>query len=100
MTKAQKRKYIRMGLYAAFAIIIVVALLLLFVFNKSKKLVCKAPEGEITLKYNDDTILGYTSLNLSFDLDEAKKYVEEIGIDKYIEDFKVWFETNSTGKCE
>lgn len=66
----------------------------------SDKLVCKAPEGEITIMYNNKTINGYVAKNMKYDLDEQKKYAEQIGTDAYIKEFTTWFENNTSGTCE
>lgn len=66
----------------------------------SKKLVCKSDEGNITLMYNKKTITGYTAKGISYDLDGQKEIAEKIGIDAYLEQFKTWFRTNTTGTCK
>lgn len=65
----------------------------------SDKLVCKSNEGNITIMYNDKTITGYTAKGMSYDLNQQKKYAEQIGIKAYIEEFSNWFKTNTTGSC-
>jgi len=49
--------------------------------------------------YNDETITGYTSSNITYDLDGQKAIAEKIGIDAYIEQFSTWFEENTSGTC-
>ena len=80
---------------------LVVAFIALFLIisAKSKKLVCKSNEGNITIMYNDKTISGYTANGLSYDLDGQKKYAEEIGIDAYIEEFSTMFSNKTAGSC-
>ena len=95
-----KKKYIKIAMFSFFSLLIVGALLFLFVFNRSKKLVCKAPEGSLTVYYNNDKLLRYEAVNLEFDLDAAKKDAEAKGVDEYIRELKNWFEANSTGKCD
>lgn len=63
------------------------------------KLVCKSKEGSITLMYNDKTIVGYTTKGMSYDLQMQKSYVENVGVDTYLEEFSLWFSSNTTGKC-
>ncbi len=65
----------------------------------SKKLVCKSNEGNITIMYNDKTITGYTSKDISYDLDGQKKYAEQIGVDEYLSEFTTWFNQHTTGSC-
>ena len=67
--------------------------------NDTNKLICTAKEGGITIMYNDDTLVGYKTKNMEFDFDEQQEYAEEIGIDNYIEEFKEWFKSHSTGSC-
>ena len=68
--------------------------------GKSKKLVCKAPEGSITISYNDDTLIGYTANGITFDLDGQKDVAAVLGTDGYADSFTEWFTTNTTGSCE
>lgn len=65
----------------------------------SKKMVCKSNEGNITIMYNDKTITGYTTNSMSYDLDQQKKYAEQVGIDAYLDEFSNWFSSNTTGSC-
>ena len=65
----------------------------------SKKLVCKSDKGNITIMYDDKKIKGYSANGMSYDLDEQKKVAEKIGIDAYIEEFKTWFNNNTSGNC-
>lgn len=65
----------------------------------ANKLVCKSNEGNITIMYKNDEIIGYTVVNMEYDLDEQKEYAKEIGIDAYILEFKEWFSSHTTGSC-
>ena len=67
--------------------------------SKTKKMVCKSNEGDITLVYNNKTIVGYTALGMGYDFDEQKAIAEKIGIEAYLDEFDAWFTTNTTGKC-
>ena len=81
--------------------IIVIALVLILVTSlTSKKLVCKSSEGNITIMYSDDKINGYTAKGINYDLDGQQKIAEEIGVEEYLEQFKVWFSTNTSGTCK
>lgn len=64
------------------------------------KLVCKSDEGNITIYYNENTITGYSTSGLTYDLDEQKEYAESVGTKAYMEEFEEWFNTNTTGSCE
>ena len=91
-------------------IIIVVIMILSFIFlvsflfsnisNNSDKLVCESPEGNITIMYNEQEIIGYTASGMSYNLDEQKAYALQIGINAYLEEFTTWFEKNTTGTCK
>jgi len=82
------------------AIVIIFAIAFFLVSSTSEKLVCKSDEGNITIMYNEDTITGYTASGLSYDLDEQKAYAEQIGVDAYLEEFKEFFASNTSGLCE
>lgn len=101
----QPKKKSNLGCIIAAVVIFIIfvvvgfVLLFLFVLSDSKKLVCKSNEGSITLLYNDKTITGYTANGMTYDLDSQKEYAEKIGIDAYLDEFSVWFSTNTTGTC-
>lgn len=84
---------------------IIVGIIVLFVVifslisSNSNKLICKSSEGNITIMYNDTTITGYTAKGVSYDMDQQKTVVNQIGIKSYISQFTTWFETNTTGSC-
>ena len=86
------------------AIIVGIAALALAIFgiisSKTNKLVCKSKEGNITLMYDEKTIIGYTVVGMDYDLEEQKKIAEKIGIDAYLDAFDLWFRTNTTGTCK
>ena len=67
--------------------------------NNYDKLICESDQGNITLMYGESGVIGYSSLGISYDFDEQKDLAEEIGINTYIEQFKLWFETETTGTC-
>lgn len=76
-----------------FAVIAVVA-------NSGDKLVCESSEGNITIRYNDSGIIGYSSNEFTYDLDGQKKYADIVGMDAYLVEFNEWFENNTDGTCE
>ena len=90
---------------AAIVIIFVVIVMgvivigLVFATSNSKKLICKSNEGDITILYNDKTIVGYTTRGMTYDLDAQKQYAEQVGIDAYLDEFAAWFSNNTTGTC-
>ena len=81
--------------------IIVLAFLIISILSaNSNKLICKSNEGNITIMYNDNEIVGYTASGMSYDLDEQKAYAKQIGVNAYLDEFSTWFSTNTTGTCE
>lgn len=93
-----KKIAITIGIIAG-VIVIGIVLLIVFVFTSSKKLVCTSDKGDITLYYNDSSLVGYKTKNLSYDFDNQKELAKEMGIDKYIDAFEQDFEANY-GTCE
>ena len=73
------------------------------IFNKiaddTNKFVCESKEGNITLMYDENGIIGYTATNIEYELEEQQEIAKEIGIDAYLEEFNDWFESHSTGTC-
>ncbi len=65
----------------------------------SNKMVCKSDEGNITIMYNKKGITGYTANGISYDLDGQQDYANQVGIDKYLDEFSDWFSNNTTGTC-
>jgi len=82
-----------------FLSIAVFIVLVIIGFAVSSKLVCKSPQGDITIIYTDDAIIGYTSSGITYDLNKQQEYAKLIGIDAYIEEFSEWFSTNTSGSC-
>ena len=80
-------------------VIVAFVVIFLIISATSKKLVCKSNKGDITIMYNDKTIIGYTENGLSYDLEGQKKYAEGIGIDAYIDEFSALFSNYTTGSC-
>lgn len=78
--------------------IAVVALFFLMTAN-SQKLICKSSEGSITILYDENSINGYTVVNMSYDLDAAQEYAEQIGVEAYLDEFELWFSSNLNGSC-
>lgn len=80
----------------------VVLLVALFIIGyvSLDKLECKSSEGNITIMYSEDEIVAYTANGINYDLDKQKKVAENIGVDAYMEEFSIWFSTNTTGTCK
>lgn len=94
----KKALFITLGFVGA--IILVIALFVVFFFANTKKLVCKSTQGNITLRYTKKEIVGYTAKNMTYDLDEQQQYSREIGVDAYLKEFTEWFENNTDGTCK
>lgn len=93
--------------FIVIGVIVVLILLVVFFFSfifgiisdSSNKLECKSNEGNITIMYNEEQILGYVSSDMTYDLDQQKEYAKQVGVDAYLEEFTDWFEKNTTGTC-
>lgn len=96
-------KVVKIVLMVIGGIVVFVGVLLFilftFVSSSSNKLVCESKEGNITLMYNDDKIVGYSAKNITYDLDQQQDYSKEVGIDSYLDEFSTWFESNTSGTC-
>lgn len=79
--------------------VILTILIFMVISSTTKKMICKSNEGNITLRYNDKTLVGYISQGIDYDLDGQKKYANQIGIENYLNEFAVWFSNNTTGTC-
>ncbi len=99
--KSSKIIWIVIGIVGSIFIIIVGILLFIVInyLSASNKLVCKSKEGNITIMYNEKTIVGYTASGITYDLDGQKKIAEQIGISEYLEEFDQWFQKSTTGTC-
>ncbi len=102
-----KRNYIIIGVIA---LVVIVVTLLVILLPKDKKgkdnkeenvsqLVCKSGNGSITMTYNDTRITSYAQDQIEFNLKEQNDQVKEIGLDKYLEEFTLWFTINYQGEC-
>ena len=79
--------------------VIVMVVLVLTSDKGNKELVCTSSTANITLTYNNATIVGYTSKNYTYDLLAEKSRAEQIGMNKYIEEISNTFNTNTFGTC-
>ena len=102
--KKKNNKVLLIVLIAIGAVVILIALALFglykYVVNNSSQMICTSNEGDITIIYNDDMIIGYTANGFTYDLDGQREYAEKVGIDAYLEEFNAWFENNTTGTCK
>ena len=94
----KKAFFITIG-FVAFIIVAIAGIVILIIAN-TKELKCKSSQGNITLRYSKNDIIGYTAKNMTYDLDEQKEYAKKIGIDAYLEEFKEWFANNTDGTCK
>ena len=65
----------------------------------SEKLICKSNQGNITIMYKNNEIIGYKAVNITYDLDKQKEYARSVGIDAYLKEFSSWFSNNTSGTC-
>lgn len=95
------KKTLKIILVIALVIIILAVLMFLFIFSPADKYVCTSDEGNITILYKKDKIVGVTNKGYSFDLEEQQEHAKKVGIETYLNEFNAWFISNSTnGKCE
>ena len=87
------------GIVGVIGFIFLITSIIKNVANNSDKLVCNSNVGKITIMYNEKTINGYIADGISYNLDEQKKYAEQIGTDAYVQEFTNWFRTNTGGTC-
>ena len=97
--KEPKRKnplFLILIVVAVTTIILVVIFMFLFsvVSSSSNKLECKSDIGNITILYNEEEIVGYNAVNISYDLDKQKEHAKNIGINAYLDEFYEWFTSN------
>lgn len=85
------------------AVILSVVVMVVFVLvndgDNSKQLVCQSNEGNITLVYDNNTVVGFTASTYTYDLLSEKERAEEMGVEKYIDEFASIFNTNTMGTC-
>ncbi len=81
------------------SVVVMVVLVLVDNNNGAKELICTSNNGNITLYYNNDTIIGYSSNGFSYDLLSEKNSAEQMGVDDYIDNFSNVFNTNTLGTC-
>lgn len=81
------------------AVIVMVILVLFNGGNKNKQLVCQSTFSNITIFYNDNTIDGYTTKGYTYDLLSEQSKAEQMGVDKYIEQYASEFNRSTMGTC-
>lgn len=82
--------------------VIMVFGIILFVRNISTdRIVCKSSSGNITIYYDDDSLLRYTTTGkIYYNFENQKAYASKIGIESYIDQFDDWFVNNTKGSCK
>lgn len=81
------------------SVVVMVVLVLTNNNNGNMDLVCQSNMGNITITYNNATIVGYEANGYSYDLSSEQVRAQEIGIKKYIDEFSNTFNTNTFGTC-
>ena len=100
----KKKKKIPVKLLAIIGMIIIgIIILIVILVSKmspnSNKLICEAKEGNITIMYDENGIIGYKSRGILYNLEAQQKYAKEIGIDSYLKVFSKWYEEHTSGEC-
>ena len=83
----------------AAGIILIAAVIFLVNSNNLNKLVCESGKADITIIYDGKEIKGYTAKGLTYDLSDQQEIAKKIGVDAYLNEFEVWFNTNTNGTC-
>ena len=106
------KKKMSKGLKIALCIIIpflciflVVGIVLAIAFNNNDKMTCTstyatADNMTITLYFNEEEIVGYSAVNMDYDLDEQQAYSKRVGVQKYLQEFEKMFENDFAGTCK
>lgn len=93
--------FIILGVFVGLIVLVFIGIfgIMGIISDSSNKFVCTSKEGNITLMYNDEEILGYTASGITYDLDQQKEYSKQVGVEAYLEEFNDWFEKNTSGTC-
>jgi len=87
------------GIVMLSVVVMIVLIAVNGIGNNTKQLVCKSNNGNITLTYDENSIIGYTSSGYSFDLLLEQGRFSQLGMDRYIEEYSNTFNTNTFGTC-
>ena len=89
-----------LGIIGGFVGLIIIGIVvLLVIFSKQDKMICKSNEGSITIMYNKNGLTGYQTTDMTYKFEEQKEYAKQIGVDAYLREFNTWFINNTTGSC-
>ena len=86
--------------FVLLALNISLVITIIVLYNGQNKLVCKSDTDKIILYYEGDTITKYTSKTIEINLEGQNAYAKQIGIEKYLDEYSIWFENNHGGKCK
>lgn len=87
-------------LYGGLAIAMIFILIFIISTNSSKKMICEAPNVNITISYNDSEITGYSSYGMGYDLEGQREYAQKVGLEAYFLEFESWFKASTeNGVC-
>lgn len=67
--------------------------------NEQNLLVCESLEGDITIYYDEETLIRYTANGIIYNLEDQRIIAEDIGVENYIYAFIEWFNENTSGNC-
>lgn len=71
-----------------------------FLDTATKEMICESNVGNITIKYNKTTVIGYKSNKITYNLYDQRTYADEVGITQYLDEFETWFKENTQGTCK
>ena len=76
------------------------AVVVLVINFMQHKLICTSDIGDITITYNDKNVTKYKASGFQYNLESQQRYIEDVGIDTYIVEFKDNFrEVTKGGNC-
>lgn len=94
-TNSKTRQLISVILYAMLALAMIFVLIFIASTNSTKKMVCEAPNVNITISYDDKGITGYSSYGMGYDLEGQREYAQKVGLEPYLLEFEEWFKAST-----
>ncbi len=81
--------------------VIIAAMVLLLSACSQKTLQCHSPELNVTIKYNNKTVLNYITDGANhFTLEDLNHIAEEVGLSQLLQDYRYWFESETGCPCK
>lgn len=97
--KPKTQQLITVILYAVLALAMIFVLIFIASANSTKKMICEAPNVNITISYDDNGITGYSAYGMEYDLKGQQEYASKVGLGPYFLEFEDWFKASTGGTC-